>query len=138
MKYLIYALLPALLLSFSACTSPAENVANHFNALTEIAKGYPSDCDAMGKALNDYLNTNKDSFTKSVNNTSSSTPEESLKLYRASFALHEATHNCNNESVEVFRTTLAEITLKAANVKPKSTQAANAAAQPETTQPALN
>ncbi len=112
MKSLLYTLLCASVLVFAACCSPAHEITEHFKYMTEIAKAYPHDCDGMGNALNKYLTKNHDKFSRSVNKTGSSTTDESKALYISSFELNEATAHCQNDSMDAFRRSLAEITLK--------------------------
>jgi len=137
MKYALYALFCFSVLALAACSSPAADITKHFQAMTTIAKANASDCDAMGKALSEYLAQNGENLGKSVDRTSSSTTEESKALYVSSFELSEATRRCQNDSMDAFRRSLAELTLKGVEMPaPKPANNAAPAAPAENAAPA--
>lgn len=110
MKKLLFFTLPILAM-LSACSSPAEVISKHFVEMSEIAAAHSNDCDAMGNALQEYLDTNLDSLKTAILNSKSSEASQARQIYRASSELHHSTEACHSESMESFRKKLSEVVL---------------------------
>ncbi len=116
-RCLFLTMLLPLAATLCACHSSADVVATSFEEMIEITKAYPNDCEAMGNALDHYINENIDRLATTLNDKGNATSEESKRIFNASYALHEQTKTCQNDSMESFRKKLAELTLSTAEDK---------------------
>ena len=105
-------LIIAFFLGVTGCSSSSQEITDHFEKMTEIAKQNELQCDQMGQNLNAYLAQNRTSLSNAINNVSSTKPAEAERIYMASLKLHHVLSHCNVPSVSEFTKNLSEIVLQ--------------------------
>lgn len=96
----------------SGCTSSGEVIAGYFEQMADISKANAGDCERMGSELISYLEANESGFVRAVRDISSLETHEAEAISASSKRLHQISERCHNESIEQFKTKLAEIILQ--------------------------
>ncbi len=94
------------------CTSSGELITGYFEQMVDISDANAGDCERMGRELVSFLDANEPGFVRAVRGIDSIEPHEAEAISKSSAKLHQISERCHNESIEQFKTKLAQIILQ--------------------------
>ena len=101
----------------SGCTKSIRTVQKHLDEMVEIGESKADNCDAMGKALNEYMDKYENSIRNSIYKKSNATEEEANLMYTTSLKLHNIINKCQTNDIERYKLRLSLVVMQEAMPK---------------------
>ena len=101
-------------LALSACSQPAEKLAEHFEEMALVAEKHADDCPGMGNELQDYLDRHGEEMTGLMGQMGESSREQAQRVDVASQRIDKVVEPCRGDAgVDGFAMDLSRIVLGA-------------------------